>query len=128
MQIISWHPRIVYYPNFIDQERAQEIIKVAQARLRKSQLALRKEDRRDENQQVRTSEGAFLSSSHDPTESKALQWLDDKISAVTNIPKQNFEVRQTRLQFRMVSRSRHASWPRLQSDQSGSGWNAPRMA
>ena len=40
-QILSWYPRIVVYPNFIDAQRAQHIITLAKARLSSSDLAYR---------------------------------------------------------------------------------------
>jgi prolyl 4-hydroxylase len=79
------------FPNFIDRERSERIITEASSHLRASQLALRKNDKKESTQDVRTSSGTFMSSSNDPT--GVLGWLDDRIAAVTSIPKANFEVR-----------------------------------
>lgn len=61
MQILSWYPRILVYPNFIDRERAQHIIKLATSRMKPSDLSWRPSEKRDDNQQIRTSSGVFLS-------------------------------------------------------------------
>lgn len=91
MQIVSRMPRIVVFPNFIDEERAQAIKDLASGHMKASQLALRKGETLEENVGVRTSDGTFLSSKADP--SGSLAWLDERISAVTNVPVSHFEVR-----------------------------------
>jgi prolyl 4-hydroxylase len=60
MQILSWHPRIVVFPNFIDKARAQHIIKLASNRMQPSDLSYRPNEKRDPKQQIRTSSGVFL--------------------------------------------------------------------
>ena len=94
MQVISEKPRIIIFPNFIDRQRSKIIIEEAAKHLHTSQLALRKNDKMENVQDVRTSSGTFMSSANDPT--GVLAWLDDRISAVTSIPKPNFEVRAPR--------------------------------
>ena len=90
MQIISEYPRLVVFPNFIDHERAQAIIKMAAKNLRQSQLALRKGEDSKDHTDVRTSQGTFVDSRSD--KSGVLKWLDERIAAVTNIPMAHFEV------------------------------------
>lgn len=60
LQILSWYPRILVYPNFIDDASAQHIISLAKRRMAPSGLAWRRNDQPDDNQQVRTSSGVFL--------------------------------------------------------------------
>jgi hypothetical protein len=60
LQILSWHPRIVVFPNFIDKARAQHIITLASNRMRPSDLSYRPNEQRNPNQQIRTSTGVFL--------------------------------------------------------------------
>lgn len=57
VQILSWYPRIVVYPNFIDRARAARVIKHAQAAMYPSGLAYRPGEKGDAQQQVRTSRG-----------------------------------------------------------------------
>ena len=91
VQVISEKPRIVVFPNFIDRERTRAIIDEAAQHLRASRVALRKTDDAKSVSNVRTSSGTFMSSDNDPT--GVLTWLDERIAAVTGIPKQHFEVR-----------------------------------
>jgi hypothetical protein len=57
---LSWHPRIVVFPNFIDKARAQHIIKLASSRMEPSTLSYRPNEQADPKQQIRTSTGVFL--------------------------------------------------------------------
>jgi prolyl 4-hydroxylase len=59
-QILSWHPRIVVFPNFIDRARAQHIIQLASSRMQPSTLSYRPNEEANPNQQIRTSTGVFL--------------------------------------------------------------------
>ncbi|KXZ56830.1 hypothetical protein GPECTOR_1g749 [Gonium pectorale] len=86
-EIISWYPRIMVFPNFIDKARREEIIAVASKQMAKSDLAYRPGENTDANQQVRTSWGAYLGSDATP----ALKWLEDKVAAVTFLPPGNGE-------------------------------------
>jgi prolyl 4-hydroxylase len=90
MQVISLFPRIIVFPNFIDQQRAENIKQLASRTLVRSQLALREHDDASQLNDVRTSSGTFLSAGDDPT--RTLSWLDDRIQEVTGVPKENFEV------------------------------------
>jgi prolyl 4-hydroxylase len=83
-QILSWQPRIVLFPNFIDAERRRHIVELASGRLEHSSLAWRPSEKADPKQSVRTSKGAFLSRHDDPK--GALAWLEEKIAAVTYLP------------------------------------------
>lgn len=40
-QILSWYPRIVLFPNFLDKARCEHVIKLAKARMKPSDLAYR---------------------------------------------------------------------------------------
>lgn len=92
-QILSWHPRIVLFPNFIDAARCDHIISLARGRLRGSDLAWRpdEEPQDADAQDMRTSEGTFLSASDD--KDGVLGWLEEKIAAVTFLPVSHGEVR-----------------------------------
>ncbi|KAI8470885.1 MAG: hypothetical protein J3K34DRAFT_458598 [Monoraphidium minutum] len=83
-QVLSWYPRIVVYPNFIDAPRADHVVAMARSKLRRSGLAWRPDEAPDDNQDTRTSSGTFL----DATEDRAgvLAWLEEKIAAVTLLP------------------------------------------
>lgn len=83
-QILSWYPRIVVFPNFVDRERAQHIIKLASSRMQPSDLSYRPNEKRDPKQQIRTSTGVFLNSFEDA--GGVLSWVEQKIAAVTLLP------------------------------------------
>jgi len=83
-QVLSWHPRIVVFPNFIDAARRQHVVSLARARLEASSLAWRPTETPDPAQQTRTSQGTFLSSADDP--GGIVAWLEEKIAAVTLLP------------------------------------------
>ncbi|GLC44388.1 hypothetical protein PLESTB_000475000 [Pleodorina starrii] len=86
-QILSWYPRIVVFPSFVDKARREEIVTVASRFLYPSGLAYRPGETVDAGQQVRTSTGTFLNGDTTP----ALRWLEDKIAAVTLLPRANGE-------------------------------------
>lgn len=101
LQVLSWHPRIVLFPNFIDAARCDHIIELARAKLRGSDLAWRPdEEPRDDDQDMRTSEGAFLAAADD--KDGVLAWLEEKIAAVTYLPVSHGEVRALLLLGRCV--------------------------
>ncbi|KAL6762869.1 hypothetical protein V8C86DRAFT_2508092 [Haematococcus lacustris] len=85
-QILSWAPRLVVFPAFIDKARCEAIMRMSNASLQKSGLAWKPsdEDRNDADQEVRTSSGTFLSSDWD--NSSPLAWLEERIAAATLIP------------------------------------------
>lgn len=90
LQILSWYPRVVHFPNFIDEERRTSIINLANKKLAPSGLAIRKGETRERTKHIRTSSGVFLDA--DRERSKALKWLQDKIADVTLIPVEHGEV------------------------------------
>eukprot|EP00775_Hariotina_reticulata_P011372 gene11372-11521_t len=83
-KILSWHPRILVFPNFIPKAKAQHIIDIAKGRMAPSGLAWRRGETPDPDQQKRTSTGVFLSRLDDPD--GVLSWLEEKISSVTLLP------------------------------------------
>lgn len=89
LQVLSFYPRIVVYPNFIDPQRAEAIKRAAEGRLARSVVQLRKTDNAQEQSGVRTSSGTFLKPEVDP--SGAIAWLDERIAQVTGIPTSHFE-------------------------------------
>ncbi|KAG2450234.1 hypothetical protein HYH02_000331 [Chlamydomonas schloesseri] len=86
-QILSLYPRIKVFPNFVDKARREEIIALASKFMYPSGLAYRPGEKVEAEQQVRTSKGTFLGGDTSP----ALTWLEQKIAAVTDIPRQNGE-------------------------------------
>jgi prolyl 4-hydroxylase len=83
-QILSWHPRIVVFPGFIDAPRRARVRELASARMEASSLAWRPTEKADPNQQTRTSKGAFLSRDDDP--SGVIAQLEERIAAATLLP------------------------------------------
>lgn len=88
-QILSWRPRIVVYPAFVDSARCDHIIALATKYLYPSGLAYAPGEHVDGNQQTRTSKGTFLSPSMDPD--GVLGWVEERIAAVTLLPRENGE-------------------------------------
>lgn len=83
-QILSWYPRVLVYPSFIDNERSDYIISMAKKRLRPSGLVLREGETVEGTKNIRTSSGTFLTGEDDPE--GVLSWLEDKIAQVTLLP------------------------------------------
>ncbi len=90
MQILSWAPRIVVYPAFVDKARCDSIIALASKLIYPSGLAYAPGSKVENEQQTRTSKGAFLSSSMDTD--GVLAWVEERIAAVTLLPRENGEV------------------------------------
>lgn len=88
-QVLSWYPRTVLFPNFIDQKRINHIINLAEKKLTKSTVVLRKGETQEGTKHIRTSHGTFLDSGQDPD--GVLSWLEDRIAQVTLFPVENGE-------------------------------------
>ncbi|XP_078180317.1 2-oxoglutarate (2OG) and Fe(II)-dependent oxygenase superfamily protein isoform X2 [Carex rostrata] len=88
-QVLSWKPRALYFPNFASSEKCEAIVRLAKTKLRPSTLALRKGETEETTKGIRTSSGAFLSASQDP--SGSLAWVEKKIAKVTMIPREHGE-------------------------------------
>ncbi|GAU15015.1 hypothetical protein TSUD_48100 [Trifolium subterraneum] len=84
-QVLSWKPRVVYFPNFTNAEACQQIITMAKPTLEPSKLALPKGEDLDSTKDTRTSSGAFISASED--KSGILDMIERKIAKVTMIPR-----------------------------------------
>ena len=84
MQLLSWYPRAYLFPKFMDQEKCNHVIALAEPRLAPSGLALKKGESMESNVNVRTSQGTFLSRQDDPD--GVLAWIEDKIAVVTGVP------------------------------------------
>ena len=84
MQLLSWHPRAYLFPKFIDRDMCKHVIKLAEARLAPSGLALKKGDTLASTREIRTSQGTFLSREDDVD--GTLAYIEDKIAVVTGIP------------------------------------------
>lgn len=61
VQILSWYPRVVVFPQFIDAARAAAIVQLAEGQLKPSTVRV-KGDPGDHNEQAegRSSSGGFL--------------------------------------------------------------------
>ena len=88
-QILSWRPRLVVYPAFVDSDRCDHIVELAKKYLYPSGLAFAPGEKVDVNQQTRTSKGTFLSAEMDPD--GAIAWVEERIAAVTLLPRENGE-------------------------------------
>ncbi|CAM8956894.1 unnamed protein product [Rhodiola kirilowii] len=88
-QVLSWKPRIVYFPNFATAEQCRKIIEIARPSLTPSTLALRKGDTEANTKDIRTSSGMFISASEDKT--GILDLIESKIARATMIPKTHGE-------------------------------------
>ncbi|KAL6752875.1 hypothetical protein V8C86DRAFT_532734 [Haematococcus lacustris] len=88
-QILSWFPRIVVYPAFVDKARCETIIKVATQRMYPSGLAYRPGEHVEGEQQTRTSKGTFLAAGSDGE--GVLEWVEERIAAITMLPRENGE-------------------------------------
>ncbi|CAL5227680.1 g10688 [Coccomyxa viridis] len=84
LQIISWYPRIILFPGFIDEQRCAHFVKLAKARLAPSALAMRKTEEDQETEDVRTSQGTFMSR-HDDLEG-VISWIEEKAAQLTGLP------------------------------------------
>ncbi|MEW5303489.1 MAG: hypothetical protein WDW36_006175 [Sanguina aurantia] len=83
-QILSWYPRIIVFPGFIDKPRCDHIIGLAKTYMYPSGLAYKPGEAGEANQQTRTSSGTFLSAEQDPD--GVLGWLEERIAAATHLP------------------------------------------
>jgi len=88
-QVLSWEPRAVFYPNFLDPERCAHIVAMAAKRLAPSGLALRAGDTAATTGDIRTSQGTFLMSRED--KEGVLDYLEKRIAAVTLLPQRHGE-------------------------------------
>ncbi|KAL2906398.1 putative prolyl 4-hydroxylase 9 [Bienertia sinuspersici] len=88
-QVLSWRPRVLYFPNFATVDQCESIISMAKAQLRPSRLALRKGETMESTQGVRTSSGMFMSADEDKT--GILDFIDEKIARAAMIPRANGE-------------------------------------
>lgn len=54
VQVLSWRPRALYFPNFATDKQCQSIIEKAKSKLKPSSLALRKGETVESTKGVRT--------------------------------------------------------------------------
>lgn len=59
IQVLSWRPRALYFPNFATAEQCESVIKMAKPGLKPSTLALRKGETAESTQGIRTRYGLF---------------------------------------------------------------------
>eukprot|EP00798_Chlamydomonas_sp_ICE-L_P013953 gene13954-19889_t len=89
MQILSWYPRVVVFPGFVDKARCDHVIALATKMMYPSGLAYAPGEKGSSEQQTRTSKGAFMSSEMDPD--GVLGWVEERIAAATLLPRENGE-------------------------------------
>ncbi|KAL9229813.1 hypothetical protein vseg_005242 [Gypsophila vaccaria] len=88
-QVLSWRPRVLYFPMFATAEQCETVVNIARSQLQPSRLALRKGETADSTREVRTSSGMFISADEDKT--GILDYIDEKIARATMIPRANGE-------------------------------------
>jgi prolyl 4-hydroxylase len=88
-QILSWYPRIVVYPGFVDKPRCEHVMELAKKNLYPSGLAYKPGEHQKGEQETRTSSGTFLSGGSDT--SGVLKWIEERIAAATQIPSSHGE-------------------------------------
>eukprot|EP00249_Psilotum_nudum_P016009 c25609_g1_i1 orf=287-1171(-) len=88
-QVLSWSPRALLFPKFVNEKQCETIIQLARKRLSPSSVALRKGETAENNKDVRTSSGTFMSSSQD--KSGTLAWVEEKMARATMIPRSHGE-------------------------------------
>ena len=82
--MLSWNPRAVFFPSFLDEARCKRIVELAAARLAPSSLALRAGDTASNTADIRTSQGTFLVGADD--KEGVLEYLERRIADVTMLP------------------------------------------
>jgi len=87
--VLSWNPRAVFYPGFLDEARCKRIVDLAAARLAPSSLALRAGDTASNTADIRTSQGTFLTRGDDGE--GVLDYLEKRIADVTMLPQRHGE-------------------------------------
>ncbi|CAI8588952.1 unnamed protein product [Vicia faba] len=83
-QILSWNPRILYFPNFTSVKQCESIIDMAKVELTPSTMATGISDIR------RTSSSMVISASKDKT--GVLEVIEEKIARATKIPRTHGEI------------------------------------
>jgi hypothetical protein len=88
-QVLSWNPRAVFFPGFLDEKRCKRVVELANARLAPSSLALRAGDTAQNTADIRTSQGTFLTRGDD--NEGVLDYLEKRIADVTMLPQRHGE-------------------------------------
>ncbi|XP_058772829.1 probable prolyl 4-hydroxylase 9 [Vicia villosa] len=88
-QILSWNPRILYFPNFANAKQCENIVEMAKEGLTPSEVLLRKGETEENTQGVRTSSGVFINTTEDKT--GVLEVIEEKIARATKLPRTHGE-------------------------------------
>ncbi|KAB2602799.1 prolyl 4-hydroxylase subunit alpha-1-like [Pyrus ussuriensis x Pyrus communis] len=105
-QVLSWTPRVLYFPRFATAEQCERVIEMAKMKLGPSTLALRKGETAESTKGTRTRElfsaryincqfildyisGTFISASED--DSGVLDVIEEKIARATILPRTHGE-------------------------------------
>jgi len=83
-QVLSWYPRIVLFPKFLDYNKCDHVVEIGKSKMYKSGLVLRKGETETGTRDIRTSSGTFLSRAHDPE--GVLGEIEDRIADWTSLP------------------------------------------
>ena len=78
-QVLSWMPMTYVIPNFLTEAECDKFIEVARRSMTPSGLALRPGENMDEQTNVRTSSGTFVSSNSDPLIQEVEQRIHDAV-------------------------------------------------
>lgn len=89
LQVLSWHPRAVLFPAFLTDEECDYVVRLAEAHLTKSALALRAGESAQGTAEIRTSDGVFLYPGNDPE--GVLDKIERRIAEALLIPVEHFE-------------------------------------
>ena len=89
VQVLSLAPRAFYFPGFLDAASAAALAAEAVPRMTQSTLALKPGEKAEDVANVRTSWGTFMT--HGDDASGVLARLEDKIAAVTHVPRSHGE-------------------------------------
>ncbi|CAN0906631.1 Probable prolyl 4-hydroxylase 9 [Linum grandiflorum] len=84
VEILSWRPRVLYFPNFATPDQCNSIIEITKPKLGPSLLALREGESAESTKGTRTSSGSFVTASED--DSGTLASIERKIARATMIP------------------------------------------
>ncbi|KAL5099185.1 hypothetical protein RYX36_003512 [Vicia faba] len=89
-QILSWNPRILYFPNFASVKQCESIIDMAKVELTPSTMATGISDIRRTRYNVCSFSSMVISTSKDKT--GVLEIIEEKIARATKIPRTHGEI------------------------------------
>ncbi|CAK8539658.1 unnamed protein product [Lathyrus sativus] len=88
-QILSWSPRLLYFPNFASAKQCEIIVEIAKVGLTPSQVLLHEGQTEENTQEIRTSSGVFINATQDKT--GVLEVIEEKIARASKLPRTHGE-------------------------------------